>query len=317
MRAILLVSVLSALISFSAPVAASVTSPKELVGARDPAAIKSTRDTPLNLERVRSQSSSRQGRRTHTNAKKPTKRQKSDTQPSKKAGGGDDRRRSVAAAKKEEEKRDPSHYQSGSSVEKDSNYVHSGRAVEGSKEKDVHHSDSSVEKDSHHLSGRAVEASKEKDAHHSDLAVEKDSNYHSDRVLKDLKEEVVHFDRALEKDAEDCQQHSARHIVKESNTRPSERSLVEEEAKKEEAIHENSRRSLEEQSIFGDSGKASDGQEWYYYDDDSCPEPLWACPVRGAHDADTFECVDLLSDLDSCGGCAAENTACVSLCFYP
>src|SRR5713101_5632878 len=134
MRVVILVSVLSALISFSAPVAASVTSPKELVGARDPAAIKSTRDTLLNLERARSQSSSKQGRRNHvnTNAKNPTKRQKSDAKPSGVGGGGGggDRRRSVAAAKKEEEKRDPSHYQSGSSVEKASNYVHSGRAVE-------------------------------------------------------------------------------------------------------------------------------------------------------------------------------------------
>jgi hypothetical protein len=35
------------------------------------------------------------------------------------------------------------------------------------------------------------------------------------------------------------------------------------------------------------------------------------CPVRGAPDADAFECVDLLSDLDSCGGCAADDIACV------
>jgi len=34
-----------------------------------------------------------------------------------------------------------------------------------------------------------------------------------------------------------------------------------------------------------------------------------ACPVRGAPDADAFECVDLLSDLDSCGGCAADDIA--------
>ncbi|KAH9996049.1 hypothetical protein BJV77DRAFT_942586, partial [Russula vinacea] len=38
-----------------------------------------------------------------------------------------------------------------------------------------------------------------------------------------------------------------------------------------------------------------------------CPAPLSACPVRGARDADAIECVDLESDLYSCGGCAADD----------
>ncbi|KAI0003834.1 hypothetical protein BJV74DRAFT_764005, partial [Russula compacta] len=40
-----------------------------------------------------------------------------------------------------------------------------------------------------------------------------------------------------------------------------------------------------------------------------CPAPLSACPVRGSGDAHAFECVDLWTDLDSCGGCAADNIA--------
>ena len=47
-------------------------------------------------------------------------------------------------------------------------------------------------------------------------------------------------------------------------------------------------------------GKASLGPDW----DGTNVLPLEACPVRGANDADDFECVDLWSDLDSCGGCA-------------
>jgi len=60
----------------------------------------------------------------------------------------------------------------------------------------------------------------------------------------------------------------------------------------------NARRSQQEQDAIGA------GQGW-----DQCPAPLEACPVRGASDADDFECVDLWSDLDSCGGCAAEDSA--------
>jgi hypothetical protein len=46
-------------------------------------------------------------------------------------------------------------------------------------------------------------------------------------------------------------------------------------------------------------------------EEDQCPASLSACPVRGAVDADAFECVDPWSDLSSCGGCAADDTACV------
>ncbi|KAI9508354.1 hypothetical protein F5148DRAFT_955812, partial [Russula earlei] len=38
-----------------------------------------------------------------------------------------------------------------------------------------------------------------------------------------------------------------------------------------------------------------------------CPAPLWACPVRGVGNGDAYECVDLWEDLDSCGGCAADD----------
>ena len=71
-------------------------------------------------------------------------------------------------------------------------------------------------------------------------------------------------------------------------------------------------RSLEEQNVVG-SDEANGGPTWY--NEDSCPAPLSACPVRGAPDADAYECVDLLSDLDSCGGCAADDIACVFLPF--
>ncbi|KAI0287723.1 hypothetical protein BC826DRAFT_916706, partial [Russula brevipes] len=40
-----------------------------------------------------------------------------------------------------------------------------------------------------------------------------------------------------------------------------------------------------------------------------CPAPLSACAVGGARDADAFECVDFLSDLSSCGGCAMDDVA--------
>ena len=59
------------------------------------------------------------------------------------------------------------------------------------------------------------------------------------------------------------------------------------------------------------------GGNWFgggllgWLDEDQCPEPLFACPVRGARDPDAFECVDLESDLYSCGGCAADDIACV------
>jgi hypothetical protein len=154
----------------------------------------------------------------------------------------------------------------------------------------------------------AEEETKEEAIHkNSKRAVLKDSTTRP--LERSLAEEEAKKEGAIH-------ENSKRSMVKDSTTRPLERSLAEEEAKKEEAIHENSKRSLEEQSVFGNSGKVSDAQEWSFYDDDHCPEPLWACPVRGAHDADTFECVDLLSDLDSCGGCSAEDKACVSLCFY-
>ncbi|KAI0275279.1 hypothetical protein BC834DRAFT_41777 [Gloeopeniophorella convolvens] len=50
--------------------------------------------------------------------------------------------------------------------------------------------------------------------------------------------------------------------------------------------------------------KAQDAEVW---DEERCPVPLWACPVRGALDADAFECVDLWADLGSCGGCATDD----------
>src|SRR5712675_1510570 len=71
-------------------------------------------------------------------------------------------------------------------------------------------------------------------------------------------------------------------------------------------IHRARRRLQQGQGVIGA------GLGW-----DQCPAPLEACPVRGANDADDFECVDLWSDLDSCGGCAAEDSACVfSFSFF-
>lgn len=66
------------------------------------------------------------------------------------------------------------------------------------------------------------------------------------------------------------------------------------------------KRSSQGQNVFGN--KFEDGQGW---DEDQCPAPLSACPVRGASDVDAVECVDLYSDLYSCGGCAADDIACV------
>lgn len=73
------------------------------------------------------------------------------------------------------------------------------------------------------------------------------------------------------------------------------------------------KRSQEEQNLFGN--KIEEGQGWGL-EEDQCPAPLSACPVRGARDADAFECVDLWSDLSSCGGCAADDTACVWFLFF-
>lgn len=77
--------------------------------------------------------------------------------------------------------------------------------------------------------------------------------------------------------------------------------------------HSSEARSLEEQNVVWSDG-AKGGLTWGL--EDRCPAPLSACPVRGVPDADAYECVDLLSDLDSCGGCAADDIACVfSPCF--
>lgn len=76
------------------------------------------------------------------------------------------------------------------------------------------------------------------------------------------------------------------------------------------------KRSPQGQNVFGN--KFEDGLGW---DDDECPAPLSACPVRGASDVDAIECVDLYSDLYSCGGCAADDIACVffetPILFHP
>lgn len=63
--------------------------------------------------------------------------------------------------------------------------------------------------------------------------------------------------------------------------------------------HESDRtkRSTQGQNLFGNKIE------------DQCPAPLSACPVRGASDVDAIECVDLYSDLCSCGGCAADDIA--------
>ena len=66
---------------------------------------------------------------------------------------------------------------------------------------------------------------------------------------------------------------------------------------------EHTKRSAQDQNVFG-----NDGLGW---DEDQCPAPLSACPVRGASEIDAIECVDLYSDLNSCGGCAADDIACV------
>jgi hypothetical protein len=57
------------------------------------------------------------------------------------------------------------------------------------------------------------------------------------------------------------------------------------------------------------------GQNVFKNKEDQCPAPLSACPVRGASDLDATECVDLYTDLYSCGGCAADDIACVFFSF--
>ena len=69
---------------------------------------------------------------------------------------------------------------------------------------------------------------------------------------------------------------------------------------------DHTKRSSRDQNVFGN--RIEDGLSW---DEEQCPAPLSACPVRGASDADAIECVDLYSDLSSCGGCAADDIACV------
>jgi hypothetical protein len=67
---------------------------------------------------------------------------------------------------------------------------------------------------------------------------------------------------------------------------------------------DHTKRSPQRQNVFGN--KIEDGLEWHK---DQCPAPLSACSVRGASDVDAMECVDLYSDLGSCGGCAADDIA--------
>lgn len=74
------------------------------------------------------------------------------------------------------------------------------------------------------------------------------------------------------------------------------------------------KRSPQGQNVFGNLNKLQDGLGW---DEDQCPAPLSACPVRGASDVDAIECVDLYSDLYSCGGCAEDDIACVFLYKTP
>ena len=69
---------------------------------------------------------------------------------------------------------------------------------------------------------------------------------------------------------------------------------------------DHTKRSPQDQNVLGN--KIEDGLGW---DEAQCPAPLSACPVRGASDVDAIECVDLYSDLSSCGGCAADDIACV------
>jgi hypothetical protein len=66
---------------------------------------------------------------------------------------------------------------------------------------------------------------------------------------------------------------------------------------------DHTKRSAQEQNVFGNKIEG--------WDEDQCPAPLSACSVRGASDVDAIECVDLYSDLSSCGGCAADDIACV------
>lgn len=73
------------------------------------------------------------------------------------------------------------------------------------------------------------------------------------------------------------------------------------------------KRSQQGQNVFGEIAGLVVG--WLDKDKnadkdmDQCPAPLSACPVRGARDPDAYECVDLESDLYSCGGCAADDIA--------
>jgi hypothetical protein len=66
---------------------------------------------------------------------------------------------------------------------------------------------------------------------------------------------------------------------------------------------DHTKRFAQDQNVFGNNGLG--------WDEDQCPAPLSACAVRGASDVDAIECVDLYSDLNSCGGCAADDIACV------
>ena len=85
--------------------------------------------------------------------------------------------------------------------------------------------------------------------------------------------------------------------------------------------HHNQKRSEEEQNVLGGAGGGGyfgdivDDQENEEKEErpgeGRCPESLTACPVRGALDVDAFECVDLLVDLSSCGGCPADDIVCV------
>lgn len=69
------------------------------------------------------------------------------------------------------------------------------------------------------------------------------------------------------------------------------------------------KRSPQGQNVFGNLNEIKEDR--LGWDEDQCPAPLSACPVRGASDVDAMECVDLYSDLYSCGGCAADDIACV------
>ncbi len=85
--------------------------------------------------------------------------------------------------------------------------------------------------------------------------------------------------------------------------------------------HGHGKRSEEDQDVLGggavgvivdashEDQKDEEKQGWR--GEGRCPEPLTACPVRGALDVDAFECVDLWADLCSCGGCPADDIACV------